>query len=503
MSQAQSIHKNFERRGASEPPSERRRVHRPRGVPRLPAFIREAEGSTEARRRDAVSRRVLAVADAVAATLAIYIVVVALGHEQLRLTVLFVVPMAIVVSKIIGLYDRDELVMHKSTLDEAPTLFQLATLYALLAWLSETLWLNGDLGRPQVLILWGCLFVALVVGRHLARLTARALAAEERCLTIGDDAGSARVRTKLESAPRIKARVVAQMPLAPRRLEDQERQHRSWTLEDLESVAVRFHAERVVVAPGTEGESDELLALVAAAKAVGLSVSVVPRVFEVVGSQVEWDDLGGMLVLGVRRFALPRSSRVLKRAFDLTGATLGLVVLAPLAALIAVAIKLDSRGPVLYRSPRIGRRGRRIEILKFRTMVQGADESKEALLDRNEAEGFFKIAADPRVTRVGRWLRSTSLDELPQLLNVLRGEMSLVGPRPLVAEEDERVHGWHRRRLELTPGMTGHWQVLGSSRIPLHEMTKIDYLYVAGWSLWTDVKILLRTVPYVLQRRGM
>ena len=239
------------------------------------------------------------------------------------------------------------------------------------------------------------------------------------------------------------------------------------------------------------------------AKAVGLSVSVVPRVFEVVGSQVEWDDLGGMLVLGVRRFALPRSSRVLKRAFDLTGATLGLVVLAPLAALIAVAIKLDSRGPVLYRSPRIGRRGRRIEILKFRTMVQGADESKEALLDRNEAEGFFKIAADPRVTRVGRWLRSTSLDELPQLLNVLRGEMSLVGPRPLVAEEDERVHGWHRRRLELTPGMTGHWQVLGSSRIPLHEMTKIDYLYVAGWSLWTDVKILLRTVPYVLQRRGM
>ena len=140
---------------------------------------------------------------------------------------------------------------------------------------------------------------------------------------------------------------------------------------------------------------------------------------------------------------------------------------------------------------------------KLRTMVQDAERRKAELADRNEADGLFKIADDPRITRVGGWLRRTSLDELPQLVNVLRGEMSLVGPRPLVLEDDQHVEGWYRRRLQLTPGMTGRWQVLGSARIPLHEMVKLDYLYVANWSLWGDVKILLRTIQFMVGRRGL
>jgi exopolysaccharide biosynthesis polyprenyl glycosylphosphotransferase len=262
----------------------------------------------------------------------------------------------------------------------------------------------------------------------------------------------------------------------------------------------------VIIAPGWGADADagETLNLVRTLKAIGVRVSVLPRMLEVVGSSVEFDDLHGVTLMGVRRFDLSRSSAALKRMFDVVGASLGLLAIAPLMLAFAIAIKLDSHGPVFFRQLRVGRHGRRFYMLKFRTMVRDAEEMKEALRHRNEAqEGLFKIAADPRVTRMGRFLRTTALDELPQLFNIVRGEMSLVGPRPLVIEEDERIEGWHRRRLELMPGMTGPWQILGPARVPLKEMVALDYLYVANWSLWTDVKILLRTVPHVLGRRGL
>jgi lipopolysaccharide/colanic/teichoic acid biosynthesis glycosyltransferase len=219
---------------------------------------------------------------------------------------------------------------------------------------------------------------------------------------------------------------------------------------------------------------------------------------------LELDDPHGVTVIGVRRFGPTRFSGTVKRAFDLLGASLGLLAALPLLVAIAVAIKLDSAGPVFFRQLRVGRHGKGFYMLKFRTMVPDAEALKDSLRDRNEArEGLFKIVDDPRITRVGRFLRKTALDEMPQLLNILKGDMSLVGPRPLIVEEDMRVEGWHRRRLELTPGMTGHWQILGPARVPLAEMVAIDYLYVANWSLWTDMKILLRTVPYVMGRNGL
>jgi lipopolysaccharide/colanic/teichoic acid biosynthesis glycosyltransferase len=177
-------------------------------------------------------------------------------------------------------------------------------------------------------------------------------------------------------------------------------------------------------------------------------------------------------------------------------------VISPLLLVIAVAVKVSSPGPVLFRQPRVGRRGRCFEMLKFRTMYDGADAQKAKLRDAVGTDGLFKLADDPRVTPVGRILRRTSLDELPQLINVLRGEMSLVGPRPLVEEEDRLIAGWHHRRREGTPGMTGVWQVLGSARVPLDDMVKMDYLYRANWSLWLDLKILLRTCAHVFSRRN-
>lgn len=197
-----------------------------------------------------------------------------------------------------------------------------------------------------------------------------------------------------------------------------------------------------------------------------------------------------------------RASAATKRALDVLVAGLGLALLSPFLAAIAVAIRLDSPGPALFRQRRVGRGGREFAILKFRSMAAGAEEHRPLLTSRNGSNGTFKIPDDPRLTRVGRALRRSYLDELPQLWNVLRGEMSLVGPRPLPPEEDMLVHGPDRRRLGVQPGITGPWQVRGSWRVPLPEMVELDCRYVTERTLWEDAKLLARTVPVVLARHG-
>jgi exopolysaccharide biosynthesis polyprenyl glycosylphosphotransferase len=223
----------------------------------------------------------------------------------------------------------------------------------------------------------------------------------------------------------------------------------------------------------------------------------------VLTSQVELDDVQGIPVLDLRPASLSRAALTTKRVSDLALTILALPLLVPTFAAIALAIKLDSPGPVFFRQPRAGRKGRIFRIYKFRTMCVDAESRRGALLDRNEMSGpLFKIKDDPRITRVGNFLRKTSLDELPQLINVLKGEMSLVGPRPFVVYEDELITGWARRRLDLTPGITGLWQVMGRNDMPFEEMVKLDHLYATRWSLLWDLKILLKTIPTVLRRRG-
>jgi lipopolysaccharide/colanic/teichoic acid biosynthesis glycosyltransferase len=198
------------------------------------------------------------------------------------------------------------------------------------------------------------------------------------------------------------------------------------------------------------------------------------------------------------------AGRAVKRTIDVVGALLLLIVLAPFWLMIALLIKADSAGPIFFRQRRVGRDGEAFSMFKFRTMVDGADAYKPALMHLNEAaEGLFKIDGDPRVTSVGRWLRSTSLDELPQLLHVVSGKMSLVGPRPLVPDEDVRISGGDRARLAMRPGMTGVWQVGGASSIPIHEMVRLDRGYLEDWSLWLDVKLLLQTAGHVVLRKGL
>jgi exopolysaccharide biosynthesis polyprenyl glycosylphosphotransferase len=234
-----------------------------------------------------------------------------------------------------------------------------------------------------------------------------------------------------------------------------------------------------------------------------IHLTMVPRFFEVMTTNVEVDDIRGMPVLDLCPARLSHPALVAKRVTDLTLTFLALPILVPLFAVLALAIKRDSPGPVFFRQARIGRGSRRFDIFKFRTMVVDAEQRRDELLSKNEVTGpLFKIRDDPRVTRVGRFLRRTSLDELPQLINVVRGEMSLVGPRPFVVYEDVVITGWARRRLDLTPGITGVWQVMGRSDMSFEEMVKVDYLYVTRWSLAWDLKILARTIPVVLRRRG-
>lgn len=464
-------------------------------------------GETERRRlirsRDSLFRRSLGVADMWAVGLALVVSGVILGDDQLTLATLALPPLFVIVCKAMGLYDRDEHLLHKTTLDEIPALFGIATLTSLLLFLSDGVLLEGHLGRRQILGTWILLMVLMVVFRSLARWLIGRLAPPERCVLVGEPARAEELRTKLSLTPSLRAELVGVVP-GNGRVPGWDAAEAGFDL-DLGPVLASQNIDRVILSPGVTGGGDELLYIIRELKSHGVKVSVLPEESRVAGSSVELDHLHGLTLLGVRRFEFTRSSRLIKRGFDLVGSAVVLALLAPLLLITALAIRLESPGPVLFRQRRIGSNGRAFEMLKFRSMVNEAEQRKDELRHLNEgAAGLFKIADDPRVTRVGRILRRWQIDELPQLINVLKGEMSIVGPRPLIPEEDRQVHGWYRRRLDVPPGITGHWQVLGSStQIPLDEMVKLDYLYVANWSLWGDVTLLLRTVPFVLGRRGI
>ena len=230
-----------------------------------------------------------------------------------------------------------------------------------------------------------------------------------------------------------------------------------------------------------------------------VSAHIVPDLFQMSLSRVDVDDLGGVPLVGVREIGFERGALLIKRGIDIVGAMVGLVLGAPLLALIGVAIRLDSPGPIVFRQTRVGAAGKTFDMYKFRSMHEGAEAELEQLRELNEADGpIFKIRDDPRLTRVGRFLRRTSLDELPQLWNVLRGEMSLVGPRPPLPAEVIHYMEWHKKRLEVRPGMTALWQVSGRSTLSFDEGVLLDIYYIENWSLWLDFKILLRTIPQVL-----
>mgnify|MGYP000061770680 FL=1 len=274
------------------------------------------------------------------------------------------------------------------------------------------------------------------------------------------------------------------------------------SLADLPEVLRGVRPDELIL---TESDFDErtVLDVVERAHRAGVKVRLAPNTTELLVHEGEYVPGTGVPLFELRPPILTGVDWAVKRTFDLAVSGVLVVGGLPLWLLLALAIKLDSRGPVLYRDRRVGVGEREFGMLKFRTMVAGAAEQQATLEARNEAEGaLFKIRDDPRVTRVGRVLRRFSLDELPQLLNVLRGQMSLVGPRPLPLRDHELLEDWHRARNLVLPGMTGLWQISGRSGLAFDDLVRLDFTYLDNWSIWLDVTIIAKTIPAVLSGKG-
>ena len=466
---------------------------------RLPTLELPPPAPQRGRPRDHAYRRLLAVTDLLVVVAAGGWSFADVGDEVLPGVVLLAASF-LALAKLANLYDGDALVLRRGVLDEVPALAQLAGISVLITLLvSDSFW-GSTLGPRHTALLWLLIATGTALTRMAVRMVLRRALPPERCLVLGSHAMADSLGQRLNSSSTLNAEVVLRLPLLLDRSSDPE--GRNLVDAGLDQFMEEHRIERVIVAPDAGDADDEVLDAIRRLESAGVRISVAPRMLEVVGASMALDDVDGIALLGVPPYALGRWSAFVKRVFDLVAGSIMLLLLAPLFAVVAVAIRLDSPGPVFFRQQRTGKDGKPFRMFKFRTMRVDAEEMKDDLQDQNEAAGLFKIANDPRVTPVGRRLRKSSIDELVQLVDVVRGKMSLVGPRPLVTDEDRLFEGWQRWRYHLRPGITGPWQILGSTRVPLEEMVKLDYLYCANWSLWGDVKILLRTLSYLLRRES-
>jgi exopolysaccharide biosynthesis polyprenyl glycosylphosphotransferase len=266
-------------------------------------------------------------------------------------------------------------------------------------------------------------------------------------------------------------------------------------------IAEKSIDEVIVTLPWTDHQ--RILDIFQLCESLGVRARTVPDLFQLSLNRVDVEDLGGVPVIGLKAASIRGANLIVKRIMDVVLGSLALLIVSPIMIVCALAIRLDSPGPIIFRQKRVGAHGQEFVVFKFRSMREGADEEKERLLNFNEMQGpLFKMRADPRTTRVGRLLRRLSLDELPQFFNVLRGEMSLVGPRPHTSAEVAQYQSWQRQVLEAPPGLTGLAQVSGRAQLSFDEQCLLDIYYIENWSPALDIKILLRTVPKALSGEG-
>jgi exopolysaccharide biosynthesis polyprenyl glycosylphosphotransferase len=411
-------------------------------------------------------------------------------------------PVWILAAKLLRLYDEDEARADHSTLDDLSRVFVLLTVGAF------PLALVAGYSNREVLLFWACGIAFVTTGRAVARVVSRrTLAYVQNAVIVGAGDIGQLVARKLLQHDEYGINLVGFVDGEPK-----ERQANLQdvtllgTLEELPDIVRLLGIQRVIIAFSRD-DPQETLRVIRSLRHLAVQIDIVPRLFEIVGPNAEVHALEAMPMLGLPPARLGRSSTLLKRATDVVGAALLLTVTAPLFALFAWMIKRESPGPVFFRQRRLGINQKEFTVLKFRTMRVDADEGPHRDYIRNTmngggetgSNGLFKLERRDDVTSFGAWLRARSLDELPQLINVLRGEMSLVGPRPCLPYEVEHFAPHHFERFLVPAGMTGLWQVTARAHSNFGEALDMDVLYARSWSLGLDFKLLLRTPLHLLR----
>jgi exopolysaccharide biosynthesis polyprenyl glycosylphosphotransferase len=458
-----------------------------------------AEQAHRGAQKDALLRRLVATAD-VAAVLASAVAVSLAADRGLASALWWVslLPMWVVVAKLHDLYDADHVRIRHLTADEVPALFHWATVSAAGATLILALG-PARLSVAAAVVGWAVALGTALLLRFLARALWRRIVEPERGVVIGEGQLADALARKLALEPGHHLALVASTVPTPQTPDEDAPLH---LLPELEETVRRERAERVVLAMPDLDEAT-LSRVVATCRALGVKLSVAPPLRAMLGTAVTLTHMAELPLIEFRTWDPSRSTAFLKRSMDFTLSVAALVALAPLLVLIAVLVKLDSHGPALFRQRRAGQGGRAFQLFKFRTMVRDAEARLEEVVRLEELEEpMYKLRADPRVTRVGRWLRRTSLDELPQLINVLRGEMSLVGPRPEDVRLVERYPPELDFRFEMRPGITGPMQVHGRGELTFQERVAVEREYVENYSLRKDVRILVATAATVVRGRG-
>jgi exopolysaccharide biosynthesis polyprenyl glycosylphosphotransferase len=455
-------------------------------------------------------RRFLLVADLLGLTLAFLISATLSGMSGSADWTTFVIfalslPAWVVGAKLFGLYRDDETRADHTTLDDLARVFLLVSVGALpLALLTG--YSNGEM--TEVLLFWILGVTLVTIGRIAARSVARRTPAYlQNTVIVGAGEIGQLIARKLLQHPEYGINLVGLVDCNPKeRRPDLRHLTLLGTPDELPEIVRVLSVERVIIAFSHEA-SEKTIALIRSLRDFEVQVDIVPRFFEAIGPKVDVHTLEGLPLLGLPPAVLSPSSLLIKRSVDLVGATIGLVVAAPFIAVISCLIWLDSGRPVIFRQRRLGQEQTEFTILKFRTMMNGTGEDahRESLAasmnprPREAEQGLYKPDQTQRVTRVGRWLRKTSLDELPQLVNVLRGEMSLVGPRPSLPYEIEHFAPHHFERFAVPPGITGLWQVTARAQSTWREAVELDVAYVRDWSIGLDIWLICRTPVQMLR----